>query len=228
MDWFKFYPGRFLLGSSHLSAEEAGCYIRLLCAQAIKGGLPDDLSRLSHMAGGMSADAWQTISEKFPVGDDGLRRNPRLQQVTDDARAATETARENGRKGGRAKAAKGGSGKATRVATPDATPDGLQKERGEEIEREIQREVDTDMLHGMPALNMDDMEREKIEWAGYLTSTFGVDRVISLRAVQQTWLKHESHQEARSWIRGAVERSITKKEPKPYLYGILRKEYGLR
>ena len=106
MDWFKFYPGRFLIGSAHLSNEEVGCYIRLLCSQALKGSLPDDFKKLSHIAGGMSEDAWNSIAEKFPVAEDGLRYNRRLAQVADEAKQATEAARESGRKGGLARAAK--------------------------------------------------------------------------------------------------------------------------
>ncbi len=69
MEWIKFFPAHFEIGTRHLSAEEVGCYIRLLCAQALTGDLPVEFDRLSRIAGGMSPEVWEAIEDKFPVVD---------------------------------------------------------------------------------------------------------------------------------------------------------------
>lgn len=77
---FQFYPADFLVGTADMSAEEVGGYMRLLCYQWTKGGLPNDDSKLSIMAG-CGGNAMASIRHKFGIGDDGKLRNERMERV---------------------------------------------------------------------------------------------------------------------------------------------------
>jgi uncharacterized protein YdaU (DUF1376 family) len=212
MDWFKFYPGRFLIGAAHLSNEEAGCYIRLLCSQALKGSLPADFKKLSHIAGGMSEDTWHAIIDKFPVDEDGLRYNPRLRQVAQEAKTATEAARESGRKGGLARAAK------AKASNPSSDPTSL----AQQTEKQTNREINT----SFPEHNPDDIEMEKLGWSKLLSEEFQVDRVRSLQAINQCFLRHDPVF-ARQWLKENLTRCRSARSPSAYLAKILKSEFGL-
>lgn len=78
---FQFYAEDFLVGTAMMSAEEVGGYIRLLCHQWSHGALPNDdavLSRLSGICGGITL---ASVRHKFGIGEDGLLRNARLEQI---------------------------------------------------------------------------------------------------------------------------------------------------
>lgn len=83
---FDFYPERWLVGVAALSDLEQLAYLRLLCHEWLAGdlGLPDDLAALRRLAGKGVTPA---LLEKFPVGTDGKRRNPRLEIVRAEQRA---------------------------------------------------------------------------------------------------------------------------------------------
>ena len=80
----KWYPGAFMAGTAHLSNEEVGAYIRLLCWQAQSGELPNDFDRLSRLADGMSVDTWKAIRDKFQVDEatDGLFNEEALEYIS--------------------------------------------------------------------------------------------------------------------------------------------------
>jgi uncharacterized protein YdaU (DUF1376 family) len=83
--YVKWFPGAFMAGTAHLSNEEVGAYIRLLCWQAQSTELPNDFDRLSRLADGMNADTWKSIRDKFMVDDDtgGLyNQRMRLEMLT--------------------------------------------------------------------------------------------------------------------------------------------------
>lgn len=89
---FRFYVDNFIEGTSNFTDCEVGLYIRLLCAQWSKGGLPNDdeeLLRFSHgPAGaqpglspglaGLQPDL-SRVKKKFHLCEDGLLRNARLE-----------------------------------------------------------------------------------------------------------------------------------------------------
>ena len=68
---FQFYPDDFIGGTCDLSAEEVGAYIRLLCYQWSRGGIPDDPLKLARIAG---ANVTPDTLQKFPDG-----KNARLE-----------------------------------------------------------------------------------------------------------------------------------------------------
>jgi uncharacterized protein YdaU (DUF1376 family) len=82
---FQFYADDFLSGTSDMSPEEVGIYIRLLCHQWTKGGLPTDEPRLARMAGidgnAMVLPSLSYVLAKFTASPDGLLRNGRMERV---------------------------------------------------------------------------------------------------------------------------------------------------
>ena len=81
---FQFYADRFMSGTSDMSNAEVGAYIRLLCQQWTKGGLPNDLDRLSIMAGAMPVLSLGHVLAKFKLCPDGQLRNEMMERVRDE------------------------------------------------------------------------------------------------------------------------------------------------
>jgi uncharacterized protein YdaU (DUF1376 family) len=75
---FDFYPERWLTGTAGLSDIEQIAYLRLLCHQWLMQGLPEDVKALKRLAGRGVTPA---VLEKFPQGEDGRRRNGRLETI---------------------------------------------------------------------------------------------------------------------------------------------------
>lgn len=69
----------FLAATAGWTAAERGHYITLLIVQWEQGALPVGLDRLELVSPGVSA-VWEIIEPKFPVWDDGMRRNRRLEE----------------------------------------------------------------------------------------------------------------------------------------------------
>jgi len=75
------YAKEWIVGTMHLSLEEQGAYKRLLDYEWLEDGLPDNPVILAKILGQTSrkfARIWAAVSDFFPLCDDGLRRNPRL------------------------------------------------------------------------------------------------------------------------------------------------------
>lgn len=122
---FLLYVDDFLGGTSEMSAEEVGGYIRLLCHQWAKGGLPNDPERLGRMAGLLGSPSLGYTVAKFTLCDDGQLRHPRLEALRSERDAFLLKQAESGKKGAekrwRDRQANGNpNGKP--IATPLATP----------------------------------------------------------------------------------------------------------
>lgn len=74
-----------------MSDEALGCYMRLLVAQWYQGGLPNDINRIASIAATVRQH-WPVLADKFPVCEDGMRRNPRLEEERAKAAGRTERA----------------------------------------------------------------------------------------------------------------------------------------
>ena len=84
--WLPLYVSEWLLVpiKEGLSLAEQGAFIRLLCLQWDKGGLPDDPVALARMSGCLPeefAPIWRQLERLFPVHDDGSRQNENLERV---------------------------------------------------------------------------------------------------------------------------------------------------
>lgn len=80
---FDFYPERWLAGVALFSDSEQLAYLRLLCHQWLGDGLPDDAAALRRLGG---KGVTPQLLEKFPVGEDGKRRNARLEREREKQR----------------------------------------------------------------------------------------------------------------------------------------------
>ncbi|WP_395746632.1 hypothetical protein [Prosthecobacter sp.] len=94
---FDFFPERWLVGVAAMSDAEQLSYLRLLCHQWLLGdtGLPADLPALKRLAG---KGVTETVLAKLPQGEDGKRRNQRLEVIRAEQRERIARAAEKGRK----------------------------------------------------------------------------------------------------------------------------------
>lgn len=76
-DWVAFSTADFLVGTTELSNDEVGVYIRLLCLQHQRGSLPSDLAQLARLVPGVRK-AWPAIASKFVACGEGQIRNERM------------------------------------------------------------------------------------------------------------------------------------------------------
>jgi uncharacterized protein YdaU (DUF1376 family) len=79
--FFPLYVRDFLTSTIGWTAAERGHYLTLLMVQWDRGedGLPADMAGLERISQGVS-DCWDLLGEKFPVWEDGKRRNRRLEE----------------------------------------------------------------------------------------------------------------------------------------------------
>jgi uncharacterized protein YdaU (DUF1376 family) len=97
--YIPFFGRDFYASTAMWTAEEVGHYIRLLVIQWDSGGLPSELERLELVSPGVSR-VWPLLSGKFPACDDGLRRNPRMEEHRAKAFELKELRSQAGREGG--------------------------------------------------------------------------------------------------------------------------------
>ena len=103
---FPFFYEDFLNGTSYMSPEEVGIYVRLLCYQWSKGGVPSDEEMLFRIAGLQQASnklATSITKGKFLKDSDGILRNQRLAQIRDKAFDQMRKMSERGKKGAKAR-----------------------------------------------------------------------------------------------------------------------------
>ena len=114
---FQLYADDLIAGTVDLSQAELGAYLRLLCAQWSKGGLPDDMTKLERIAGG---PVTEDVLAKLPLCEDGKRRNKRMEVERDKQAAYRQEQAEKGRAGAAARwhrhSPGNGTGNATAIA----------------------------------------------------------------------------------------------------------------
>ena len=97
---FQFYADDFFAGTADMSQAEVGAYIRLLCHQWNRGSIPVGTEKLERLAGGSVSDE---VLLKFPVGEDGARKNARLELEREKQNRYREMQREKGIASGKAR-----------------------------------------------------------------------------------------------------------------------------
>ena len=95
---FQFYVQDFLTGTMHMSAEEVGAYILLLCHQWDKGALPSTDRELLRIAR-TKMRVLERVKQKFTLCEDGLLRNMRLEKEREKQSAFRDTMKKKGEKG---------------------------------------------------------------------------------------------------------------------------------
>jgi uncharacterized protein YdaU (DUF1376 family) len=83
--WMPFWGTDFMAATLGWSASERGAYMILLWAAWEGDGLPSDPERLFRLDPDIRP-AWHLLEDKFPVHDDGRRRNPRQERERDEMR----------------------------------------------------------------------------------------------------------------------------------------------
>lgn len=92
---FPMNAAAWLTGTRHLTREERGDYIDLLALQWQNDGLPADLDAVARSIGYKNAKKLsQNLIEKFPLMEDGKRRNIRLEIERGKQRSRMDKARE--------------------------------------------------------------------------------------------------------------------------------------
>lgn len=122
---FQFYADDFLAGTSEMSAEEVGGYIRLLCHQWTKGGIPNDQERVARIAGLMGSPCVGYVMAKFRLSDGHTLKNERLEKVREEQnafKARQSAAGTNGAAKRWNKCPDDGDPNGVAMATPMATP----------------------------------------------------------------------------------------------------------
>ena len=104
LPWF---PGDFMTATRGWSVTARGVYRELLDAQWDMGALPSDPDELRGLINATPTEwglGWKKCELKFPVGEDGQRRNGRLEMHRIKAEQLTALRSEVGRRGGQASA----------------------------------------------------------------------------------------------------------------------------
>jgi uncharacterized protein YdaU (DUF1376 family) len=122
---FQFYADDFLAGTADMSAEEVGGYIRLLCHQWSKGGIPSDEDRSARIAGLMGSPSIRYVLAKFTLCDGDTLKNVRLEQIRQEQADYKLKQAASGKTGAQKRWDKpkcDGNPNGVAIATPMATP----------------------------------------------------------------------------------------------------------
>jgi uncharacterized protein YdaU (DUF1376 family) len=106
---FQLYARDWLIGTRTLPPEARGVYIDLLCLSWDLDGIPSNSRELlPHLAISRARwnRIWPLIEDKFPLAEEGKRRNPRQERLRQEWLAYHRKRVSAGRKGGKARAAK--------------------------------------------------------------------------------------------------------------------------
>jgi uncharacterized protein YdaU (DUF1376 family) len=97
--YIPFFGRDFYASTAMWKAEEVGHYIRLLVIQWDSGSLPTEIERLEFVSPGVGK-CWALLETKFPVCDDGHRRNLRMEEHRAKAAEIKAKREDAGRVGG--------------------------------------------------------------------------------------------------------------------------------
>jgi len=113
--FLKFYGSDFLNSTASWTMEERGVYMTLLWYAWVNDGLPPEVDRLDRMAAGTKS-CWSVVGSKFPIAEDGLRRNPRMERDRQTLLVQLETWKARGTKGAAKRWSKDASSNALSIA----------------------------------------------------------------------------------------------------------------
>jgi uncharacterized protein YdaU (DUF1376 family) len=130
------YVRDFLTSTLGWSAEERGHYLVLLMVAWDRGSLPDDIAHLERLSPGVGK-VWHLLADKFPVCDDGQRRNGRLEKHRDRCVALKEKRVDAARRAAAGKAA---------AAAARANAEQTESNRGANVEQ-TESNRDPNVIH---------------------------------------------------------------------------------
>lgn len=121
--YFAFYPNDFIGATCHLSNEQAGAYIKILCflwqKERSKG---DYLKAVGFGSVSVGLSDWEPVAELLQIDESGLFYNRRLEEERIKATKKHEAQVNNGKKGGRPKTIKPNESQNKPMANPQAKP----------------------------------------------------------------------------------------------------------
>lgn len=134
LEWFPFYPGRFLTDLLVVTGDldAVGALVKLRAHQWIHGALPEDLAKMARLLAvtpERMGDIWDDIGERFTLTDDGWVDGD-LEELRQEQLEKRDQRRAAGRKGARKRwgdsgasssASSSASSKGTGGANGDAT-----------------------------------------------------------------------------------------------------------
>jgi uncharacterized protein YdaU (DUF1376 family) len=106
---FSLYAKDFVTGTSTMSLQEVGAYIRLLCYQWDSGSVPNDAKERSRIIGcsrSQERELWNRVGKKFLLAND-VFLNERLEEERYKQAERSQKLSANGKLGGRPAKAKG-------------------------------------------------------------------------------------------------------------------------
>jgi hypothetical protein len=109
LHWYQWNPEAFAAEVQGWAPLEEFIYRKLLDYQWTQRHVPDVPEMLRRITGLSPTEwkkSWPVVEQKFPVGADGLRRNPGLEELRQESVEISETKKQAGRAGGLASAAK--------------------------------------------------------------------------------------------------------------------------
>lgn len=140
----QFYVSDFLTGTTLMTNEEVGLYIRLLCLQAENGSVPDDPERMSIVYGPSVAKCWPAVRAKFISGEQpGTMVNEKMVKVLADREAFRKKQSDKGKASAEARLSYGSKKKKSRSGSGSTVVEPLEGEgRGIVKEKERANEVE--------------------------------------------------------------------------------------
>lgn len=98
----QFYVRDWIISTRVLTPEARGIYIDLIAYGWDYDGIPDDPGVLAAMVGMTPQKfraVWAAIEDKWPIAEEGKRRNPRQEQQRRELKAHRDKQAENGKRG---------------------------------------------------------------------------------------------------------------------------------
>jgi uncharacterized protein YdaU (DUF1376 family) len=103
---FQVYVRDWIISTRHLSGDARAAHFDLLCYGWEGEGVPDDTTALAAMCALTPAKfrkAWAEIEQKWPLAEDGRRRNPRQEEQRNELREYRQSQSAAGKKGAEAR-----------------------------------------------------------------------------------------------------------------------------
>lgn len=124
------YAKDMLVSTAEMTHSEYGAYNRLLNYQWVNGAINGDPNR--HPIGYPNGE-WEAIEDKFPLCEDGRRRNPRLESIRQERRLYQEKQSEAGKKGAEKRWGKHGNPNGDPIGNPNGESMALQSSSSSSI-----------------------------------------------------------------------------------------------
>lgn len=130
---FQFYPADFIAGTVHLTNEELGAYMRLLCFQWEHGSVPNSAQKRARVLGISTrklSSLWSALEPLF-TSKNGYLVNPRMEEERHKQAIRKDKLSKAGRKGGQQKATSQNEARLNPSSSSTTTSSSLEEEHTE-------------------------------------------------------------------------------------------------